>query len=456
MAIEAFDVVVLGTGAGGLTAAEHAKQAGANVALVEKDRPGGDCTYYGCVPSKALIHSAKVLHYIRRAQEYGLPRVDVQPDFREVMAHAQRVIDKVSAEGSFEPWRDRGFRVFQGEGRFVDPHELEVAGERVRGDKFVIATGTDPAVPPIEGLAEAGYITNIQAVSLPEQPAELAILGAGPIGTEFAQFFTRMETKVTVLGMYDQILPKEDPEVAGRLRTILEEEGVTIHTGAKVEQVLTQGGKKLVVANKGGERLEVLVDEILVATGRRPATSEIALDVPGVATRRGGWIEVDDTLRTSAAHIWAVGDCVGRLLFTHVASYQGDIVGHNMFAKDGDLERYDGSVIPWATFTEPPLARVGLTEQQAREKHGDVRVARLEFSDIERAHIMLEAEGMMKVVADADKRILGATILGPHADELIHELALAVKLGLRAGDVRSLIHAYPTLAEGVREVVNRL
>jgi pyruvate/2-oxoglutarate dehydrogenase complex dihydrolipoamide dehydrogenase (E3) component len=165
---------------------------------------------------------------------------------------------------------------------------------------------------------------------------------------------------------------------------------------------------------------------------------------------------VDDTLRTTAAHIWAVGDCVGELLFTHVASYHGAIVGHNMFAKDGDLQRYDGSVIPWATFTEPPLARVGLTEREARDKFGDVRVARLEFSDIERAHIILEDEGMMKVVSDADKRIVGATILGPHADELIHELALAVKLGLRAGDVRSLIHAYPTLAEGVREVVNRL
>jgi pyruvate/2-oxoglutarate dehydrogenase complex dihydrolipoamide dehydrogenase (E3) component len=444
-----FDLVVIGTGVGGLIVAAEAKKKGISIALVGNDRPGGDCSYYGCVPTKTLIHTAKVLHYIRRAPEYGLPRVDIQPNFDQIMAHMHRVVDEVTSGGSWEPWEKQGFTIYKGTGKFISPHEVVVNGDQIRGEKIVIAVGTESAVPPIEGLEDVGYITNVEAVALKMLPQRLLILGAGPIGMEFAQLFARLESTVTVLEMGDQILPKEDKEVADLLRSYLKDEGVEAHTGLRVEKMEKDGDAKVAIAIQDNRTLRFCVDEILVATGRRAPIEQLALENAGVEAENG-WIAVNDSLRTSVPHIWAVGDCTGKFLFTHVADYQGRLVAHNLFVGDGQAEKVDYQVVPWVTFTDPELARVGLTEQEAQEQGVRAQVGRLNFSDVERGHLMLEQRGMIKVVADEEKHVLGATVLGPHADELIHEFALAIKAGLKTHDILSLIHAYPTLSEGIR------
>ena len=444
-----FNLVVIGTGAAGLIVAAEAKKKGISVALVGNDRPGGDCSYYGCVPTKTLIHTAKVLHYIRRAPEFGLPRVDVQPSFDQIMSHMHRMVGEVTSGGSWEPWEKQGFTVYKGTGKFISPHEVAVNGDQIRGEKLVIAVGTESAVPPIEGLEDAGYLTNVEAVALKTLPQRLLVLGAGPIGMEFAQLFARLGSTVIVLEMGDQILPKEDKEIADLLSSYLEDEGVEVHTGLRVEKVEKDGDAKVAIATQDDQTLRFCVDEILVATGRQAPIEKLALENAGVKAENG-WIVVGDSLRTSVPHIWAVGDCTGKFLFTHVADYQGRLVAHNLFVSDDQAEKADYQVVPWVTFTDPELARVGLTEQEAQEQGIKAQVGRLNFSDVERAHLMLEQKGMIKVVADEEKRILGATVLGPHADELIHEFALAIKAGLKTHDILSMIHAYPTLSEGVR------
>jgi pyruvate/2-oxoglutarate dehydrogenase complex dihydrolipoamide dehydrogenase (E3) component len=444
-----FNLVVIGSGAAGLIVAAEAKKKGISIALVGNDRPGGDCSYYGCVPTKTLIHTAKVLHYIRRAPEFGLPRVDVQPSFDQIMSHMHRMVGEVTSGGSWEPWEKQGFTVYKGTGKFVSPHEVAVNGDQIRGEKLVIAVGTESAVPPIEGLEDAGYLTNVEAVALKTLPQRLLVLGAGPIGMEFAQLFARLGSTVIVLEMGDQILPKEDKEIADLLSSYLEDEGVEVHTGLRVEKVEKDGDAKVAIATQDDQTLRFCVDEILVATGRQAPIEKLALENAGVKAENG-WIVVGDSLRTSVPHIWAVGDCTGKFLFTHVADYQGRLVAHNLFVSDDQAEKADYQVVPWVTFTDPELARVGLTEQEAQEQGIKAQVGRLNFSDVERAHLMLEQKGMIKVVADEEKRILGATVLGPHADELIHEFALAIKAGLKTHDILSMIHAYPTLSEGVR------
>ena len=445
-----FDLVVVGTGAGGLTAASEAKKRGISVALVEKDRPGGDCSYYGCVPTKTLIHTAKVLHTIRRAHEYGLPKIDIEPDFAEVMAHKSRIVEEITAKGSFEPWRKAGYEVFQGAGRFTSDHEVSVNGATVRGEKIVVAVGTEPLVPPISGLSEAGYMTNVQTVALKSLPKRVAVLGGGPIGMEFAQMLTRFGSQVTVIEMLDQILPNEDQEVATRLQGYLEEEGIKVHTRSMVKRAEKEGDTKVLVADGDNGEFRVEADEILVAAGRRPQTDGLGLENAGVETEERGWVKVDDTLRTTTENIWAAGDCTGKYLFTHVADYHGRIIAHNMFSDNGPAMRADYSIVPWATFTDPELAHVGLTERDAKAKGIEVRTAKMDIGDIERAQMMLEQKGMIKVVTDQDTKILGATILGPRADDLIHEFAIAIKAGMKSHDILEMIHAYPTLSEAVR------
>ncbi len=289
----------------------------------------------------------------------------------------------------------------------------------------------------------------MEAVALKAFPRRLLVLGAGPIGLEFSQLLARFGSQVTVVEMLDQITPKEDREVADLLQRYLEEEGIRVYTGTRVERVEKDGDGKVVTAMGRDGEVRLHADEILVATGRKPATSEIGLEKAGVELD-GGWIAVDDTLRTSAPNIWAVGDCTGKFQFTHTADYHGRVVAHNLFAEREDARRVDYRVLPWVTFTDPELARVGLTEGEAKARGLAVRVSRLNFADVERAHMMMGRKGMIKVVADEDNHLLGATILGPHADDLIHEFALAIRTGLRSSDLLSMIHAYPTLSEAVR------
>ena len=447
---ERFDIVVIGAGAGGLTVAAEAKKQGAKIALVSNGLPGGDCSYYGCLPTKTLIHSAKVLNYMRRSQEFGLPTVNVQPDFAAVMAHKDRVINEITEHASFEPWEKQGFSVFRGEGHFVSANEIEVNGTNVSAARFVIATGSEPSTLPVTGLKEAGFITNVEAVALQKLPRRLAILGGGPIGLEFAQLFQRFGVSVTVIEMAPQVLPKEEPAVAAKLQAYLEEEGVVIHTGFTVESVAMERGQKVLTAVASDSALlRIEVDEVLVAVGRRPVAENLRPERAGVNLEKG-WVVVDDTLRTTAPNIWAVGDCIGKFLFTHVADYQARVAAHNLFASEDAFKPVDYTVLPAVTFTDPELARVGLTEAEAAAMGIAISTATFDFGDLERARLMLETKGLIKVVVDENKRILGASVLGPHAGDLIHEFALAIKCGLKSHDLLSMIHAYPTLSEAVR------
>lgn len=445
--MERFDIVVIGAGAGGLTVAAEAKKQGAKIAIVSRGLPGGDCSYYGCLPTKALIHSAKVLDYIRRSEEFGLPAVSVQPDFATVLAHKDRLIDDITEHG---PWETQGFTVLRGEAHFVSANEIEVAGTNVGAEQFVIATGSIPSTLPIPGLKEAGFITNIEAVNLQELPHRLAILGAGPIGLEFAQLFRRFDVDVTLIELAPQILPKEEPEVAAKLQTYLEAEGIHIHTGLRVESAAMEHGKKVLTADRPDRTPFLIeVDEVMVAVGRQPVAEDLKPELAGVKLEHG-WVAVDETLKTTAPNVWAVGDCTGKYLFTHVADYQARIVAHNLFVPPNAYERADYAVLPWVTFTDPELARVGLTEAEAAEKSAAFATATFDFGNLDRARLMLDTKGLIKVVVDENERILGASVLGPHAGELIHEFALAIKCSLTSHELLSVIHAYPTLSEAVR------
>ena len=443
------DLVIIGGGAAGLVVASVASQLGLKVALVEKaPKLGGDCLHHGCVPSKTLIHTARVAALMRRGQAFGLPAMSPRADMARVNARVQEVVEHIQRHDDPERFRSYGCEVLLGEGAaFVSPHEIQVGARRLRGRRFVVATGSAPAVPPIEGLEAAGFLTNVDLFSLKELPPRLLVLGGGPIGLEMAQAFARLGSKVSVVERLPHLLPQEDPEVADALQALLEREGIEVRTGSGVERVSKDGG---VVRARLDDGSELEAERILVAAGRRPNAAGLNLEAAGVRYGPRG-IEVDARLRSSQKHIYACGDVCGPYPFTHMAEYQAGIVLSNAvfrFPKKADYR-----VVPWVTYTDPELARVGLTEQQAREQGLEPLVLRFPFKDVDRALCEGETGGFTKLVTHKG-RILGASILGPHAGELIHELVLAMKTGARISDISGTIHAYPTLAQVHRRAVN--
>ncbi len=442
------DLVVIGGGAGGLVVASGAAQLGLCVTLIERQgRLGGDCLHYGCVPSKTLIHVAKVASLMRRGTEFGLPAVAAPIDLAKVNAHVRRVIDTLQAHDDPERFRSYGCEVLFGHGEFLGPHEVQVDGRVIRGRRFVIATGSRPAVPPIEGLMKAGYLTNLDMFSLPELPRRLAVLGSGPVGIELAQAFARLGSRVTVIEQLPHILPQEDPEITSALHAILAAEGIEILTPTAAVRVRREAAN-LVVECSDGRR--IAADRILVATGRVPNLEGLGLAAAGVHYTMEG-ITVDSRMRTSQHHIYACGDVCGPYPFTHVAEYQAGVVISNAvfrFPKKADYR-----TVPWVIFTDPELARVGLTEEQAREQGLEPTVLRLPFAGVDRAVTEADAAGLAKLVVYRG-RIIGAHLLGPRAGELIHEIVLAMRVGARISDITAAIHAYPTLAQVHRRTVN--
>ncbi len=447
-----YDVIVIGGGAAGLVVTGGAAQFGLKVALIEKaGKLGGDCTHYGCVPSKTLIHSAKVASLIRRAAEFGLEPPELRFDFARVTAHVHQVIAHFEKEHDDpERFRRWGADVIFASARFVSPHEIEADGRRLGARKFVLATGSRPLVPPLEGLEAAGYLTNESVFDLKRLPPSLLVLGGGAIGLELAQAFARFGARVTVVEMLDRLLPLEDPEISAALRAILEAEGITIHTGTKALRADSRDGRKVLLCDRGGRDLRLEADEILVAAGRAPAVEGLNLEAAGVAHGRKG-VQVDARLRTTAKHIWACGDAAGPYQFTHVAEYHAGIVIRN--AVFHLPAKVDYRVVPWATFTDPEVARVGLTEEEARQQGIPHEVLRFPFKDVDRAVTEVEPHGLAKFVVGKG-RILGASILGPHAGELIHEAVLAMQARLPFRKIADAIHVYPTLSQVNRRTVN--
>ncbi len=447
------DLIVIGGGAAGLSVASGAAQLGRKVTLIETaDKLGGECLHYGCVPSKTLIHTAKVAQLIKQAGEVGLSAQHDAIDINAVNARVQQVIEQIQPHDDPERFRSYGCEVIFGQAKFIDAHTLKVGEQKIRGKRIVIASGSKPAVPPIKGLAELGYVTNETIFTMPKLPQRLLIMGAGIVGLEMAQAFVRLGVEVTVIGRRDRIAPQLDAEVAEQLRQILEAEGVQFHLSTQAKSVRAEAGYKLVECNAvDGGLITFECDEILVAIGRRPNVPELQLEQAGVKYSPKG-IKVNAKMQTSRRHIYALGDVVDSpYRFTHVAEYQAGIVIANAIFRVPKKANYQ--VVPAVMFTDPEFASVGLTEAEAKQRYRKISVLRFDMKDIDRALAENQPHGMAKLIIHK-KKIIGATILGPHAGEYLAEIVLAMQTNASIADISAAIHAYPTLSQINRRVVN--
>jgi pyruvate/2-oxoglutarate dehydrogenase complex dihydrolipoamide dehydrogenase (E3) component/uncharacterized membrane protein YdjX (TVP38/TMEM64 family) len=446
------NLVVIGAGAAGLTTAYIAAAVKARVTLVEKDKMGGDCLNTGCVPSKALIRSAKLVSRIRRAKEFGLGEASVDFDFAEVMERVQRVISTVEPHDSAKRYESLGVECLAGEAKIVSPYAVDVrTAEGVKTlttRAIVIAAGARPFVPPIPGIEEVGYYTSDTVWSLRAQPRRLVVLGGGPVGCELAQCFARFGAQVTQVEMLPRILPREDAEISAMVAARFAAEGIDVRAGHKVTSFAVERSEKMLIAEHGGTNVRVSFDVLLCALGRAPNTSGYGLEELGIATTRSGTIEANEYLQTHYPNIYVCGDVAGPWQFTHVASHQAWYAAVNaLFGRWWKL-RADYSVIPWATFTDPEVARVGLNELEAREKKIPYEVTTYALDELDRAITDEEAHGVVKVLTVPGKdRILGATIVGEHAGDLIAEFVSAMKHGIGLNKILGTIHVYPTLTE---------
>ena len=456
---ETYNLVIIGAGSGGLMVAAGAIGLGAKVALVERRKMGGDCLNYGCVPSKALIRSAKAVALAQQTK-HGVGASNPTHPWQDISGYVQRVIDTIAPHDSVEHFQSLGVDVFLGEGRVISPHSVEVQkadGSKVvlRGKALVISTGSEPFIPPIPGLKEAGYQTNQTIFTMPQQPQRLAVIGGGPIGSELGQSFARLGSTVSLIQDTPRLLIREDADTASVVMKSMEADGVNLYTSSKLIRVdTTATGKTLHLQMASGEEKQVEVDDILVATGRRPATANIGLEELGIKMNRG-LIAVNAQMQTSRRSIYVCGDATGPLPFTHTANQQARVVIQNALLPFKTKMRYD--TIPWCTFTQPELARVGLSEDEAKSQGIPHRVFTFPFAEVDRAVCEDERDGLIKVLIPPKKdTILGVAIVGPHAGELIHEFVVAKACGLRMGHIANTIHIYPTLAEINRRLADKV
>jgi pyruvate/2-oxoglutarate dehydrogenase complex dihydrolipoamide dehydrogenase (E3) component/uncharacterized membrane protein YdjX (TVP38/TMEM64 family) len=447
------NVVVIGAGSAGLVTSYIAAAVRAKVTLVERHRMGGDCLNTGCVPSKALIRSAKFLSHVKRAKEFGIRSASADFDFAEVMERVQSVVKAIEPHDSVERYTGLGVDVVAGTARITGPWTVEVA--KADGTKQVLATrtiviaaGARPFVPPIPGLAEAKPLTSDNVWELRALPRRLVVLGGGPIGCELAQAFARFGAKVTQVEMLPRLMIREDPEVSELVRRSFEADGVEVLVNHKAKEVLVHGGEKLLVVESGGAERRIAFDEILVAVGRVANTEGYGLEELGIAVTKGRTVEVNEFLETAYPNILACGDVAGPYQFTHTASHMAWYAAVNALFGRFRKFRVDYSVIPWATFTEPEVARVGLNEQEAKEKGIAHQVVTYGIDDLDRAIADGEARGFVKVlVKPGSDAVLGATIVGEHAGDLVTEFVSAMRHGIGLNKVLGTIHIYPTLAE---------
>ncbi len=453
--MEYFDLVVIGGGGAGLVTASGAAQLGAKVALIEKDRLGGECLWTGCVPSKALIEAAKTKRTIDRARHQGFTLGEVRVDFAQVMDHVHETIMAIQPHDDPGRFQAMGIEVIQGFAQFTGTDRVEVNGRTLVARRFCIATGGDALVPPIEGLQSVPFLTHENFFELRKRPEHLLIIGAGPIGCELGQAMHRLGSQVTLIESLDCVLHKDDKELACMLHEIIVEEGVKIHVGTRALKVEKGESAIRLSCRRGEEDIVVEGDALLLATGKRPRTAGMGLEAAGVLFDKRG-IQVDVSLQTSNPRIFACGDIAGPYFFTHAAEYQAGIVIGNALIPL--LKRkVDYRVLPWCTYTDPELAHAGLSEEAARQQYGDdkVSVYRYELKENDRHIIEGQTLGRVKLVIRSNGKILGCDILGAQAGELIHEYALAIKKGLSVGAISGLIHAYPTLAQANKRASDR-
>lgn len=449
-----YNLVVIGAGTAGLITAAGAAGLGAKVALIERHLLGGDCLNVGCVPSKSIIRSSRVVADVRDAYRHGIRNSnDIEVDFSAVMERMRRLRAKISYHDSARRFQDLGVDVFLGEGRFVSPDTVEVNGKKLHFKKAAIATGSRPVIPPVEGLAQAGFLTNETVFSLTEQPLRLAVIGGGPIGCELAQAFRRLGSEVVLFHSASHILNREDQDAAEILQQAFLRDEIRLILGCKTKRVERNSGDKMIHIECQGKEEAITVDEILVGAGRAPNVEGLNLEAAGVKYNGREGVIVNDYLQTTNPHIYAAGDISLKHKFTHTADAAARIVIQNALFKG--RKRWSALTIPWTTYTDPEIAHVGMYERDATENGMAVDTFVRTFKEVDRAIVDGEEEGFVKVhVKEGTDKILGATIVARHAGEMISEITLAMVGHLGLKTIANVIHPYPTQAEAIRQVAD--
>ncbi len=441
------NLIVIGAGSAGLVTSYIAATIKSKVTLIEKHKMGGDCLNYGCVPSKALIHSARMCADMRHADKFGVNPSEPEFEFNNIMARIQNVIKTIAPHDSVERYTSLGVECIIGEAKIISPHEVEVNGQTLTSRRIVIASGARPFVPPIEGFEQIKALTSDNVWDLKTLPKHLAVLGGGPIGCELAQSFARFGAEVTLVEMTPSIMIKDDKAAVKIIHKSLQRDGVKILTDHKAIKV-NPGEQKELICETGGQSVSIPFDEILVAVGRKANTENLGLEALGVELNRNGTVKTDKRLRTNIPSIFACGDVAGPYQFTHMASHQAWYASVNSLFDTFKTFKVDYSVVPWVTFTEPEVAQVGITEDQAKEQSLNTETTIYELAGFDRALTESDTEGFVKVITPKGKdKILGATIVAAHAGEMITEFTLAMKHGLGLNKILGTIHPYPTWME---------
>ena len=447
-----YDLVVLGSGAAAFAAALKASELDVKVAMVERGTIGGTCVNVGCVPSKNLLGAGKILYECSKTNYDGISRCNSTVDFKQIINKKDELVLSLRKAKYIDVLDSMpNVTLFKGSAAFVSKNEAQVDGKKLYGKKFIIATGSSTYIPPIQGIQEVDYLTNVEALSLKEKPNSMIVVGGGPLGLEFAQMYTRFGTKVTLLQRSPRIAPRQEPEISEALMQYLEEEGIQIYRDVRIVSVRQKGESKIVRAQVDSQTKEIEAEQLLMATGRRPNTADLHLENAGVKVREDGAIIVNSEMRTSAPHIWAGGDVIGMPMLETIAAKEGAVAAEN--ALKNVRKKIDFLSVPHAIFTSPEVASVGLTEEQMLQKMKVCSCRTLLMSDVPKAKTIHKEKGLIKMVAHPKTgRILGVHILSELAADMIHEAVLAVKYKLTVDDIIDTVHVFPTMTEAIKLV----
>jgi len=452
MTTENYNLVAIGGGAAGLVSSYIAATVKAKVALIERHKMGGDCLNTGCVPSKALIQSAKVVSTLRKHKSYGLEDVSFTVNFAEMMEHVQKIIRKIEPHDSIERYTALGVKCYTGNAKICSPNEVKVDGKRLKTKNIIIATGARPFIPPIPGLETIDYLHSDNLWEIRELPKHLLVIGGGPIGCELAQAFRRIGAEVSLMDMAPSILPREDPDISQYVKDVFLKEGTTLYNSVQIKKFTARDeSKKSATVHfvHEGKKQTLDVDAVLVAAGRKANTTGFGLEELGVQLNPNGTVKVDSFLHTNIQNIYACGDVAGPYQFTHMAGHQAWYATVNALFAPFKKFPVDYSVVPWCTYTDPEIAQVGLNETEAKAQNIPHEITTYSLGELDRAITDRTDYGLIKVITPPGKdRILGATICGVHAGDLLAEYVLAMKHGLGLNKILGTIHSYPTLAEG--------
>lgn len=442
-----FDLIVIGTGAGGGVIAHNAAKEGRKVAVVEAEKVGGECPNFGCVPTKALLQAADTYKTAKDGEQFGIYAEKLKFDYPEIKEWKDKAVYRTGTTEGAGIYEHERIKLIHGHAHFVDPWTVNIHGQRYTASHFMVASGTKSAVPPIPGLGSVGFVTYREAIDLTKPLSSVFIIGGGAIGCEFAELFSAFGAKVHIADIAPRLINMEDPEAGDLLSAIFEQKGIKVHTDTKVIRVAKQGNDKVVYFEMGGQTHHAVVEEIMLASGKAPNT-DLGLENAGVSYNHGG-IRVNEYMQTTAPHIFAAGDVVGPYRFTHTAAYQSRVAAHNMFHPKSFIKA-DYHAVPRCTFVDPEIASVGLTEQELKAKKIGYQVGAVPIEIVGKSNTTNQDIGFVKVIADRYGVILSATIVCPRAGEMIHELALAVQNRMKARTIVNTIHAFPTWSEAVR------